>query len=175
MLHNLLTSKIVEEKIAQAGAKPVRTKVGHSLIKEQMAATKAVFGGEHSAHYYFRDFWGADNGMLAALHLISELAGYNGKMSELSHSFTPYFSSGEINSTVADAKTALDRLKAAFPECETEAYDGVTFSFKNQDSWYWFNVRSSNTEPLLRLNVESDHEALMVEIRDKAIQVIRNG
>ena len=175
VLHNLLTSRIVEQKIAQAGATPFRTKVGHSLIKEQMAATKAVFGGEHSAHYYFRDFWGADNGMLAALHLISELASYNGKMSELSQSFTPYFSSGEINSTVSDPSAALERLKAAFPQCETEAFDGVTFSFQDENSWYWFNVRSSNTEPLLRLNVESDHEALMVEIRDKAIQVIRNG
>ena len=175
VLHNLLTSKIVEEKIAEAGANPIRTKVGHSLIKEQMAKTNAVFGGEHSAHYYFRDFWGADNGMLAALHLISELGSYKGSMSELSASYTPYFSSGEINSTVSDTPAALERLRNAFPECSTEQFDGITFSFSNEDSWFWFNVRSSNTEPLLRLNVESSHEALMVEIRDKAIQTIRNG
>ena len=175
VLHNLLTSRIVEQRIAQAGAKPVRTKVGHSLIKEQMAATNAVFGGEHSAHYYFRDFWGADNGMLAALHLISELGSYQGQMSELAASFTPYFSSGEINSTVEDVSAALERVFKAFPECTQEHFDGVTFSFESEGSWYWFNVRSSNTEPLLRLNVESSHEALMVEIRDKAIRAIRNG
>ena len=174
VLHNLLTSKVVEERIAAAGAKPVRTKVGHSLIKEQMAATGAVFGGEHSAHYYFRDFWGADNGMLAALHLISELGAFDGAMSELSAAFTPYFSSGEINSTVSDVPAALERLRKAFPECSIEEYDGLTFSSDSEDSWFWFNVRSSNTEPLLRLNAESNHEALMVEIRDKAIQIIRN-
>ncbi len=175
VLHNLLTSKVVEERIAQAGAKPVRTKVGHSLIKEQMAATNAVFGGEHSAHYYFRDFWGADNGMLAALHLISELGEFQGTMSELSKSFSPYFSSGEINSTVSDVPAALARLREAFPQCDVEAFDGYTFSFTEPENWFWFNVRSSNTEPLLRLNVESNHEASMEKIRDQAIQIIRNG
>lgn len=175
VLHNLLTSKVVEERIAQAGAKPVRTKVGHSLIKEEMAATNAVFGGEHSAHYYFRDFWGADNGMLAALHLISELGGYSGSMSQLSQSFSPYFSSGEINSTVSDVPGALERLKAQFPECSIEQFDGYTFSSGDKENWFWFNVRSSNTEPLLRLNVESNHEASMEKIRDQAIAAIRNG
>ncbi len=175
VLHNLLTSKVVEERIAQAGAKPVRTKVGHSLIKEEMAATNAVFGGEHSAHYYFRDFWGADNGMLAALHLISELGGYSGSMSQLSQSFSPYFSSGEINSTVSDVPGAIERLKAQFPECSIEQFDGYTFSSGDQENWFWFNVRSSNTEPLLRLNVESNHEASMEKIRDQAIAAIRNG
>ncbi len=175
VLHNLLTSKVVEERIRQAGATPVRTKVGHSLIKEQMAATNAVFGGEHSAHYYFRDFWGADNGMLAALHLISELGQYQGTMSELSKSFSPYFSSGEINSTVSDVPAAIHRLREAFPECQVEQFDGYTFTFGDLDEWYWFNVRSSNTEPLLRLNAESNHEASMEKIRDAAIQIIRNG
>ena len=175
VLHNLLTSKVVEERIAQAGAKPVRTKVGHSLIKEEMAATNAVFGGEHSAHYYFRDFWGADNGMLAALHLISELGGYSGSMSELSQSFSPYFSSGEINSTVSDVPGAIERLKAQFPQCSIEQFDGFTFSFGDSENWFWFNVRSSNTEPLLRLNVESNLEASMEQIRDQAIAAIRNG
>ncbi|MEY4409552.1 MAG: hypothetical protein RLZ99_25 [Actinomycetota bacterium] len=175
VLHNLLTSKVVEERIAQAGATPVRTKVGHSLIKEQMAATNAVFGGEHSAHYYFRDFWGADNGMLAALHLISELGQYQGTMSELSASFSPYFSSGEINSTVSDVPSAIERLRAAFPQCTVEHFDGYTFSSQDPANWFWFNVRSSNTEPLLRLNVESNHEASMEKIRDAAIQIIRNG
>ncbi len=175
VLHNLLTSKVVEERIREAGATPVRTKVGHSLIKEQMAATNAVFGGEHSAHYYFRDFWGADNGMLAALHLISELGAYQGSMSELSKSFSPYFSSGEINSTVSDVPAAIERLRAQFSQCAIEQFDGYTFSFADKENWFWFNVRSSNTEPLLRLNVESNHEASMEKIRDQAITAIRNG
>ena len=175
VLHNLLTSKVVEERIKLAGATPVRTKVGHSLIKEEMAATNAVFGGEHSAHYYFRDFWGADNGMLAALHLISELGEYQGSMSELSKSFSPYFSSGEINSTVADVPAAIERLKAQFSNCVVEQFDGYTFSSQDKENWFWFNVRSSNTEPLLRLNVESNHEASMEKIRDQAIAAIRNG
>jgi phosphomannomutase len=174
VLHNLLTSRYVEEVIAKAGAKPVRTKVGHSLIKDEMAATGAVFGGEHSAHYYFRDFWGADNGMLAAMHLVSELAGSNKTMSEISQSFTPYFASGEINSTVDNVFEALDRVRAAFPHATEERFDGTTFSFASGDIWWWANIRPSNTEPLLRLNVESSHEASMVEIRDKAIQAIRN-
>jgi phosphomannomutase len=175
VLHNLLTSKVVEERIKLAGATPVRTKVGHSLIKEEMAATNAVFGGEHSAHYYFRDFWGADNGMLAALHLISELGDYQGSMSELSKSFSPYFSSGEINSTVADVPAAIERLKAQFSDCVVEQFDGYTYSSQDKENWFWFNVRSSNTEPLLRLNVESNHEASMEKIRDQAIAAIRNG
>ncbi len=175
VLHNLLTSKVVEERIKLAGATPVRTKVGHSLIKEEMAATNAVFGGEHSAHYYFRDFWGADNGMLAALHLISELGDYQGSMSELSKSFSPYFSSGEINSTVADVPAAIERLKAQFSDCVVEQFDGYTFSSQDKENWFWFNVRSSNTEPLLRLNVESNHEATMQQIRDQAIAAIRHG
>jgi phosphomannomutase len=174
VLHNLLTSKIVEETIRGMGARPVRTKVGHSLIKDSMAETNAVFGGEHSAHYYFRDFWGADNGMLAALHLISELGSQTRPMSEIARDYTPYFASGEINSSVSDVPAAMLRLKAAFPNALVEEFDGVTFSSRGE-SWWWFNVRPSNTEPLLRLNAESNHEALMVEIRDKAIQAIRNS
>ena len=174
VLHNLLTSRIVAETIEEMGARPVRTKVGHSLIKDKMAETNAVFGGEHSAHYYFRDFWGADNGMLAALHLISELGSQARPMSEIAQDYTPYFASGEINSTVSDVSAAILRLKAAFPNAVVEEFDGVTFSFSGE-SWWWFNVRPSNTEPLLRLNAESNHEALMVEIRDKAIKAIRNS
>jgi phosphomannomutase len=174
VLHNLLTSNYVAEVITAAGAKPVRTKVGHSLIKDQMALTGAVFGGEHSAHYYFRDFWGADNGMLAAMHLISELGSSAKQMSVISRDFTPYFASGEINSTVTDATAALERVREVLAATE-EAFDGVTFASSESDSWWWCNIRPSNTEPLLRLNVESSHEALMVEIRDKAIRAIRNG
>ena len=175
VLHNLLTSRYVQEVIAKAGAKPIRTKVGHSLIKDEMAATGAVFGGEHSAHYYFRDFWGADNGMLAAMQLVSELASSEKTMSEISNSFTPYFASGEINSTVSSVPEALERVRKAFPEASEEKFDGTTFSFASGEIWWWANIRPSNTEPLLRLNVESSHEASMAEIRDKAIQAIRNS
>ena len=175
VLHNLLTSRSVPELIARMGATPIRTKVGHSLIKDQMAATGAVFGGEHSAHYYFRDFYGADNGMLAAMHVLSELGSSNAKMSQLAGLFTPYFASGEINSTVTDRPAALERVRKALPECEEEIFDGHTFAAETEAGWWWCNIRPSNTEPLLRLNVESNHEALMVEIREKAIQAITNS
>lgn len=175
VLHNLLTSRFVSEEIEKSGAKPVRTKVGHSLIKDKMAETNAVFGGEHSAHYYFRDFWGADNGMLAAMHVISELGSGTKTMSVLAQETTPYFASGEINSTVQDRESALARVRESLDFTEEEVFDGHTFFGKSRDFWWWCNIRPSNTEPLLRLNVESNHEALMVEIRDKAIRAIRNS
>ncbi len=174
VIHNALTSRSVEEVIAQCGAKPFRTKVGHSLIKDAMAETGAVFGGEHSAHYYFRDFWGADNGMLAAMHLVAELAGSGELASSLGQRFTPYFASGEINSTVADRDAALQRVREVLVGATEEVFDGTTFSFESENVWWWANIRPSNTEPLLRLNAESSHEASMVEIRDKAIKAIRN-
>ncbi len=174
VIHNALTSRSVEEVIAQCGAKPFRTKVGHSLIKDAMAETGAVFGGEHSAHYYFRDFWGADNGMLAAMHLVAELAGSGELASSLGQRFTPYFASGEINSTVADRDAALQRVREVLVGATEVVFDGTTFSFESENVWWWANIRPSNTEPLLRLNVESSHEASMVEIRDKAIKAIRN-
>ena len=174
VIHNALTSSFVAETIEQAGATPHRTKVGHSLIKDQMAATGAVFGGEHSAHYYFRDFWGADNGMLAAMHLISELGNSHVSTSELARANTPYFSSGEINSRVDDKQAALERVRDALEFNSEEKFDGTTFHGESDGGWWWCNIRPSNTEPLLRLNVESNHEALMIEIRDKAISQIRN-
>ncbi len=174
VIHNALTSSFVAETIEQAGATPHRTKVGHSLIKDKMAATGAVFGGEHSAHYYFRDFWGADNGMLAAMHLISELGNSHVSTSELARANTPYFSSGEINSRVDDKQAALERVRNALEFNSEEKFDGTTFHGESDGGWWWCNIRPSNTEPLLRLNVESNHEALMIEIRDKAISQIRN-
>ncbi len=174
VIHNALTSRSVEEVIRDMGAKPFRTKVGHSLIKDAMAETQAVFGGEHSAHYYFRDFWGADNGMLAAMHLVAEIAGSAEPASKLGQRFTPYFASGEINSTVDDRDAALARVREALSGASEEVFDGTTFSSGDEKNWWWANIRPSNTEPLLRLNVESSHEASMVEIRDKAIKAIRN-
>ncbi len=169
VLHNLITSRIVPETIEAAGATAVRTRVGHSLIKDQRAATGAVFGGEHSAHYYFRDFWGADNGMLAAMHLLAEFGQTDGLMSDLSARYTPYALSGEINSTVDDVPAAYERIVEAFRgRGEFDELDGLTVDGPVGDdgSFWWFSVRPSNTEPLLRLNVEASTEAKMAALRD---------
>jgi phosphomannomutase len=173
VLHNLLTSKSVAETIIAQGAVPQKTKVGHSLIKDQMAATFAVFGAEHSAHYYFRDFWGADNGMLAAMHLISELGSKDRPMSEIAADYTPYFSSGEINSTVSDANKAQLRVASELAGASLDQLDGKTYSHQDGEAWWWCNIRSSNTEPLLRLNVESNQESVMHQIRDRTLAAIR--
>ncbi len=176
VLHNLLTSKIVAEVIEADGAKPVRTKVGHSLIKDEMAATNAIFGGEHSAHYYFRDFWGADNGMLAAMHVLAEFGAQAEPMSAFAKQYNPYFLSGEINSTVNDVAAARARVEEAFADRgEIENFDGTTTTSKGSpnDPWWWFNVRASNTEPLLRLNVEASDEITMQRIRDEVLHLIR--
>ncbi len=177
VLHNLLTSRVVAEVIEADGATPSRTKVGHSLIKDQMAATNAIFGGEHSAHYYFRDFWGADNGMLAAMHVLAEFGAQGTALSEFARQYNPYFMSGEINSTVSDVAIAKGRVVEAFAERATlEEFDGVTLSSpESQESWWWFNVRASNTEPLLRLNVEASDAETMAEIRDEVLTLIRQG
>jgi phosphomannomutase len=176
IIHNLLTSRAVRELILAEGAKPLRTKVGHSLIKDQMAASNAVFGAEHSAHYYFRDFWGADNGMLAAMHVLQSLGSQAKPLSEFAKAFDPYFASGEINSTVSDAKGRIAAVRELFElRANFDEFDGVTVTSNDgSDSWWWFNVRSSNTEPLLRLNVEASTEAKMLVIRDEVLAVIRS-
>lgn len=177
VIHNLITSRVVEETIVGAGAVPVRTNVGHSLIKDRMAATGAIFGGEHSAHYYFRDFWGADNGMLAAMHLMAEFGSQDSPMSELADRFTPYAASGEINSVVSDVPRAYADLVERFTAvAEFDELDGLTVTGRTaRDApFWWFNVRPSNTEPLLRLNVEAATGAEMVRIRDLALGIIRS-
>ena len=175
VIHNLLTSRIVEETIAADGAKPHRTKVGHSLIKDEMAATQAIFGGEHSAHYYFADFWGADNGMLAAMHVLAEFGSQASTLSEFAKQYNPYFMSGEINSTVSDVPAAKARVIGAFDaRADIEEWDGITLTGKTgSEDWWWFNVRASNTEPLLRLNVEAKSAATMEAIRDEVLALIR--
>jgi len=176
VLYNLITSRIVAETIEADGAKAVRTKVGHSLIKDQMAATNAIFGGEHSAHYYFRDFWGADNGMLAAMHVLAEFGSQPLALSAFTKQYNPYFLSGEINSTVTDVPAARQRVIQAFVgQASVEEFDGITLVGTTQPGqpWWWLNVRASNTEPLLRLNVEAQDEATMQSIRDKALALIR--
>jgi len=175
VIHNLLTSKIVEETIAADGATPHRTKVGHSLIKDQMAETQAIFGGEHSAHYYFADFWGADNGMLAAMHVLAEFGSQQEPLSAFAKQYNPYFMSGEINSTVADVPAAKERIIAAFADrAQMEEWDGITLTGNAPEAdWWWFNVRASNTEPLLRLNVEAKNSSTMELIRDEVLALIR--
>lgn len=172
VIHNLITSRVVREVIEAAGATPIRTRVGHSLIKDKMAETGAVFGGEHSAHYYFRDFWGADNGMLAAMHVLATLGAGSEPMSQLAGRYSPYASSGEINSTVADVPAAYTRVVEAFAgRGEFDELDGLTVTAP--DGAWWFSVRPSNTEPLLRLNAEAEQEPVMAAIRDEVLALIR--
>lgn len=176
VIHNLITSNIVPETIEAAGAVPLRTRVGHSLIKDAMRKSGAVFGGEHSAHYYFRDFWSADNGMLAAMHLLAEFGAQDRPLSELSARYTPYAMSGEINSTVDDVPAAFTRVVEAFTgRAEFDELDGLTVTGQvgQDDPFWWFSVRPSNTEPLLRLNVEAADQPTMARIRDEVLALIR--
>ncbi len=167
VIHNLITSRAVPQLVKELGGTPVRTRVGHSFIKQEMATSGAIFGGEHSAHYYFRDFWGADSGMLAALHVLAALGESDRPLSELTESFERFAASGEINSTVADAAERTRAVLEAFRArtVSVDRLDGVTVDL-GEDSW--FNLRASNTEPLLRLNVEArtteQVDALVAEI-----------
>ncbi|MFE6887284.1 phosphomannomutase/phosphoglucomutase [Streptomyces sp. NPDC057694] len=172
VIHNLITSWSVPEVVKENGGTPVRTRVGHSFIKAEMARTGAIFGGEHSAHYYFKDFWNADTGMLAALHVLAALGGQDGPLSALVASYDRYAGSGEINSTVADQGDRLAAIKAAYGERDgitLDELDGLTVTAKD----WWFNVRPSNTEPLLRLNAEARDRDLMEKVRDEVLGVIR--
>jgi phosphomannomutase len=173
IIHNLLVSRIVPETVRDAGATPIRTRVGHSLIKDRMRETGAVFGGEHSAHYYFREFWGADNGMLAAMHVLAQLGGQARPLSELGAEFTPYSASGEINSTVDDVPAAYARILEGFPGADIDELDGLTLRGADDDGWWWFTVRPSNTEPYLRLNAEAETRPGMERLRDRVLGLIR--
>jgi phosphomannomutase len=170
IIHNLITSRAVPEIVKQNGGTPVRTRVGHSFIKAEMARTGAVFGGEHSGHFYFRDFWNADSGMLAALHTLAALGGQQGTLSALLSTFNPYVASGEINSTVTDQAGTVAKIKEQYAGEEQDELDGLTVT--SPEGW-WFNVRASNTEPLLRLNVEAPDEATMERVRDDVLGLIR--
>ena len=173
VIHNLITSRAVPEIIAERGGIPVRTRVGHSFIKAKMAERSAVFGGEHSGHFYFRDFWFADSGMLAALHTLAALGGQVKPLSQLMAEYSRYYASGEINSEVSDQAEATARVKRAFasrPGVSTDELDGLTVTAGD----WWFNLRPSNTEPLLRLNVEAGDETAMAALRDEVLGVVRN-
>lgn len=172
IIYNLISSKSVPEVVAESGGTSVRSRVGHSYIKKLMAETGAVFGGEHSGHFYFRDFWRADSGMLAALHAIAALGEEEIPLSKLLAPFNRYISSGEINSTVKDAAAssrAVEDFYGAQSGVELDHLDGLTVT---GDTW-WFNLRASNTEPLLRLNVEATTQAEMASIRDAVLKTIR--
>jgi phosphomannomutase len=172
VIHNLITSKAVPEIIREHGGRPIRTRVGHSFIKAQMAVTDAVFGGEHSAHYYFRDFWRADTGMLAAMHMLAALGEQDGTLAELTANYSRYAGSGEINSEVADQAGRVAAVREHFADrtSTTDELDGLTIELTDGS---WLNVRASNTEPLLRLNVEGSTPAAMEAVRNEALSVIR--
>lgn len=172
VIHNLITSRAVPEVIRESGGRPVRTRVGHSFIKAEMARTGAIFGGEHSAHYYFRDFWNADTGMLAALHVLAALGGQERTLSQLVAHYDRYPSSGEINSTVEDQFNRTSAVKAAYAgldDVTVEELDGLSVTGVN----WWFNLRPSNTEPLLRLNVEGCDTDTVERIRDEVLSIVR--
>ena len=174
VIHNLITSRVVPEVVAEAGGTAVRSRVGHSFIKAVMAETGAVFGGEHSGHFYFRDFWRADSGMLAALHVLAALGASDRPLSQLLEPYQRYVASGEINSTVreqAETIAAIRERWLAVDGATVDELDGLTV---DGDDW-WFNVRASNTEPLLRLNVEAKDEERMSQVRDEVLEQIRGG
>jgi len=179
IVYNVISSAAVPEIIVEAGGTAVRTRVGHSFIKGEMARHQAVFGGEHSAHYYFRDFWFADTGMLAAMHVLAALGEQSRPLSELVARFSRYAASGEINSTVADAGAATADVRAwaqgrgpQFEGLDFDELDGMTVTHHGDPMW-WFNLRASNTEPLLRLNVEAADEATMAQVRDDVLSIVR--
>jgi phosphomannomutase len=170
IIYNLITSAAVPEIITELGGKPVRSRVGHSFIKAEMAKANAVFGGEHSAHYYFRDFWFADTGMLAAMHVLAALGGQPEPLSTFAAEYERYCASGEINSTVDDTAAKVAEVKAAFPDATFDDLDGMTVHLGDGA---WFNLRASNTEPLLRLNVEAPKPDRMAALRDEVLGIVR--
>ena len=173
IIYNLISSRAVKEVVEESGGTAIRSRVGHSYIKKLMAETNAVFGGEHSGHFYFRDFWRADSGMLAALHAIAALGETDSSLSELLKTFNRYHSSGEINSTINDAASAMKKIEEIYGSgdgVEVDHLDGLTVSHAD----WWFNLRASNTEPLLRLNVEASAKSRMESMRDDVLNTIRS-
>jgi phosphomannomutase len=173
IIYNLITSRAVPEIVTEHGGTPVRTRVGHSFIKAVMAERGAIFGGEHSGHFYFRDFWFADSGMLAALHVLAALGQQGRPLSELLASYSRYTASGEINSVVKDQAETMSRVRQTFcalPGTAADSLDGLTITGPD----WWFNLRPSNTEPLLRLNVEAGGEAALAKVTDEVLRIVRD-
>lgn len=170
IIYNLISSKAVAEVIAEHGGIGVRSRVGHSYIKNLMAESGAVFGGEHSGHFYFKNFWRADSGMLAGLYAIAELMASKGNLAQLLAPYNRYVASGEINSKVKDVTKSIAKVRDKYHgQYQVDELDGLTIT---ADSW-WFNLRGSNTEPLLRLNVEANTQKEMVKIRDAVLSLIK--
>jgi len=174
VIHNLITSRAVPELIVERGGIPVRARVGHSYIKALMADTGAIFGGEHSAHYYFREFWGADSGMLAALHVLAALGGQPRPLSELMSDYERYAASGEINFKVEDAPACVASVLKAF-EPQTVSLDHLDGVTVDLGGGAWFNLRTSNTEPLLRLNVEAPTSEQVADIVRRVADLVEAG
>jgi len=173
IIHNLICSRAVPETIRESGGIPLRSRVGHSFIKSLMAESGAIFGGEHSGHFYFKEFWSADSGMLAALHAIAALLDSGKPLSKLLSPFNRYKSSGELNTRVKDQNAALNNVKNFFMNgtspIEFDELDGLTIS---SDSW-WINLRPSNTEPLLRLNVEANTADVTTKLVDQVLDILK--
>ena len=174
IIHNLITSRSVAEVVSENGGTAIKTRVGHSFIKQVMKDTNAIFGGEHSGHFYFRDFWFADSGMLAALHVLSALGETKSgeTFSALIKEFDRYIASGEINTRVKDVLVTSNKVRqhfASMKDVQIDDLDGLTFA---SDAW-WVNIRPSNTEPLLRLNAEAKDRATMEKLRDEVLVIIR--
>ena len=171
ILHNLICSRVVPEVILEHGGKPVKTRVGHSFIKEVMAETGAVFGGEHSGHYYFRDNYNADSGLVASMVVMDQMSKAGKPLSELLEPLRRYADSGEINLRVEDKQAAIERVARAHEDGKQDRMDGLTVEYED----WWFNVRPSNTEPLLRLNVEANTEGLLKEKTAEILALIEGG
>ena len=170
IIYNLISSRAVPEIVAEHGGTSLRSRVGHSYIKAMMAQSGAIFGGEHSGHFYFADFWKADSGMLAALFALTELAAHQLPLSEMLAPFNRYVASGEINTEVNDVPAAIGRVLTHFtPTHAVDELDGITLTGPT----HWFNVRPSNTEPLLRLNVEAANQIEMEQVRDQVLALIK--
>ena len=173
VVHGSITSRSVIDTIVRLGARPVRSRVGHSFVKAVMAEHEAVFGGEHSAHYYFRDFWYADTGMLAALHVLAALGEQSGPLSALVAEHDVYAASGELNSRVDDVASATERVRewGVARGAVVDDFDGLILV--HEDAGWWLSLRPSNTEPLLRLNVEAGDTGTMEQVRDDVLGLVR--
>jgi phosphomannomutase len=169
ILYNLICSHVVPEVIEESGGKPIRTRVGHSFIKQVMAETGAVFGGEHSGHYYFRDHYNADSGLVASMVVLDQMSKADAPLSELLLPLRRYFDSGEINTEVDDPEAVIEQVAAAYRGADQDRTDGLTVDFGD----WWFNVRPSNTEPLLRLNVEAGSAGRLDEKTAEVLALIR--
>ena len=171
VLYNVNVSTCVPQMVDQMGGHALRTRVGHSFIKAQMRENNAIFGGEHSGHFYFRDFWFADSGLIALLTVLEVVSQENKPVSQLIRELCTRVRSGEINSHVSNTQAKEDELKDRYKDGTLDTLDGITITYPT----WWFNVRPSNTEPLLRLNVEADNQQLMEQKRDELLGVIREG